>query len=466
MIPETFTDYPKAASDNAQKAIDWRNKYGREVVKGGTRIGWTRAAQLAKREAISLDTVKRMAQFNRHRKNSEVAEEYKEEPYKDRGYIAWLIWGGTEGIDWALRTVERVKKMQEEEAKAKFNYDILSDITSSENEISKLTAVLAEAGGEAVSINIASDGGEVFTGLKIAGLIEGYKGKTTSNIYGLAASISTIIALAADEVLINRFAFFMIHNSWSWFSGNKEEVKKQAKVLKEIDNILASVYVAKIKKNQKLLNNSEEETYNFITGLMSKETFLSSAKAIELGLVDGYIKEPSAALESTAISNTTNSVFYNKLPNNFNLNNNMEKKGIFKNILAAFGFGKDEALEALATLDSPQNMEYKEEEEEKKAMEMKEEDSAAMKEKKAMEEKLKAMEEEGAEKDKALEMMKEELEILKEELKMMKEEKEAIVASVETSASYALEGTVVESSIFSPELQKKLNKKFNKAFNK
>ena len=199
---------------------------------------------------------------------------------------------------------------------------------------------------------------------------------------------------------------------------------------------------------------------------MSKETFLSSAKAIELGLVDGYIKEPSAALESTAISNTTNSVFYNKLPNNFNLNNNMEKKGIFKNILAAFGFGKDEALEALATLDSPQNMEYEEEEEEKKAMEMKEEDSAAMKEKKAMEEKLKAMEEEGAEKDKALEMMKEELEILKEELKMMKEEKEAIVASVETSASYALEGTVVESSIFSPELQKKLNKKFNKAFNK
>ena len=466
MIPETFTDYPKAASANAQKAIDWRNKYGREVVKGGTRIGWTRAAQLAKREAISLDTVKRMAQFNRHRKNSEVAEEFKEEPYKDRGYIAWLIWGGTEGIDWALRTVERVKKMQEAEAKAKFNYDILSDITNSEAEISKLTSVLSEAGGEAISINIASDGGEVFTGLKIAGLIEAYEGETTSNIYGLAASISTIIALAADKVLINRFAFFMIHNSWSWFSGNKEEVKKQAKVLKEIDNILASVYVAKIKKNQKLLNNSEEETYNFITSLMSKETFLSSAKAIELGLVDGYIEEPSAELETTAISNTTNSVFYNKLPK-FNLKNNMEKKGIFKNILAAFGFGKDEALEALATLDSPQNMEYKEEEEEKKAMEMKEEeDSAAMKEKKAMEEKLKAMEEEGAEKDRALEMMKEELEVLKEELKVMKEEKEAVVASVENSASYALEGTVVKNSIFSPEVQKKLNKKFSKAFNK
>jgi len=379
------------------------------------------------------------------------------------------LWGGTEGVDWALRTVEQVKKM--EETKAKYKYDILSDITNSEAEIAKLTTVLAEAGGEDITINIASDGGEVFTGLKIAGLIEAYEGSTTSNIYGLAASISTIIALAADRVLINRFAFFMIHNSWSWFSGNKEDVERQTATLEDIDKILASVYVAKIKKNNKLVNNSEEETYNFITDLMSKETFLSSAKAIEIGLVDGYIEEPSAAIETTAITNTTNSVFYNKLPNK--LNNNMEKKGIFKNILAAFGFGKDEALEALATLDSPQNMDYKEEEdsaamkeEEDSAAMKEEEDSAAMKEKKAMEEKLKAMEEEKLVADEAMKMLKEELEVMKEELKVMKEEKEAVVASVESSASYALGQAEIKASIFSPELQKKLNQKFSKAFNK
>jgi len=460
MAQENYTNYPKAASANAQKALDYREKYGREVVKGGTRIGWIRANQLANREAISLDTVKRMAQFNRHRENSEISKEFKEEPYKDRGFISWLLWGGTEGVDWALRTVEQVKKM--EETKAKYKYDILSDITNSEAEIAKLTTVLAEAGGEDITINIASDGGEVFTGLKIAGLIEAYEGSTTSNIYGLAASISTIIALAADRVLINRFAFFMIHNSWSWFSGNKEDVERQTATLEDIDKILASVYVAKIKKNNKLVNNSEEETYNFITDLMSKETFLSSAKAIEIGLVDGYIEEPSAAIETTAITNTTNSVFYNKLPNK--LNNNMEKKGIFENILAAFGFGKDEALEALATLDSPQNMDYKEEED--SAAMKEEEDSAAMKEKKAMEEKLKAMEEEKLVADEAMKMLKEELEVMKEELKVMKEEKEAVVASVESSASYALGQAEIKASIFSPELQKKLNQKFSKAFNK
>ena len=48
---------------------------------------------------------------------------------------------------------------------------------------------------------------------------------------------------------------------------------------------------------------------------MAKETFLSSARAIELGLVDGYIEEPSQDLENTAIKNTNNSIFYNKVVN-------------------------------------------------------------------------------------------------------------------------------------------------------
>lgn len=107
---ETFNDYPKSATNNAKKALEWRDKYGRDVVKGGTEVGWQRANQLAKREAISKDVVKRMAQFNRHRKNSEVNPKYKSEPWKDRGYIAWLIWGGDEGIDWAIRKTEQWKR--------------------------------------------------------------------------------------------------------------------------------------------------------------------------------------------------------------------------------------------------------------------------------------------------------------------------------------------------------------------
>ena len=110
---QTYNDYPKAASKNAQKAIDWKEKYGRDVVTAGTEVGWQRAHQLAKGESLSEDVVSRMAQFNRHRKNSTIAPEFKDEPWKDKGYVAWLIWGGDEGVDWAMETMDKIKAAEE-----------------------------------------------------------------------------------------------------------------------------------------------------------------------------------------------------------------------------------------------------------------------------------------------------------------------------------------------------------------
>lgn len=101
-IDEKVFKVPSGAKGNAQKVLDWKEKYGSEV-KGMTPVGWARARQLASKSEIGLSTVRRMAAFNRHRKNADVAPEYKSEPWKDRGYVAWLGWGGTSGIDWAVR---------------------------------------------------------------------------------------------------------------------------------------------------------------------------------------------------------------------------------------------------------------------------------------------------------------------------------------------------------------------------
>ena len=106
---EMFDDYPQTATNNAKRMIEWREKYGRDVVKGGTEVGWQRANQLAKREAISADVVSRMAQFNRHRDNATIADEYKDEPWKDRGFVAWNLWGGTAGVDWAIKKMEELR---------------------------------------------------------------------------------------------------------------------------------------------------------------------------------------------------------------------------------------------------------------------------------------------------------------------------------------------------------------------
>jgi hypothetical protein len=105
---ETYNDYPEAAKNNACKVLRWRDEHGDEV-KGMTRVGWTRANQLCGGENISESTIARMAAFARHRKNADVAPEFKSTPWKDRGYVAWLGWGGTTGIEWASRKLESIR---------------------------------------------------------------------------------------------------------------------------------------------------------------------------------------------------------------------------------------------------------------------------------------------------------------------------------------------------------------------
>ena len=106
---QSYDDYPQAARDNACKVLRWRDEYGDEV-DGMTRVGWIRANQLCNGEMISEETIARMSGFERHRDNSEIAEEYKGTPWKDRGYVAWLGWGGTEGIEWASRKLEQIRQ--------------------------------------------------------------------------------------------------------------------------------------------------------------------------------------------------------------------------------------------------------------------------------------------------------------------------------------------------------------------
>ena len=106
---EGYKDYPQSATNNAKRMIAWREKYGRDEVKGGTAVGWQRAASLAKRESLSAETVGRMAAFNRHKKNSTVDPKYKDTPWKDKGYVAWNLWGGTSGVNWAIKKMESIR---------------------------------------------------------------------------------------------------------------------------------------------------------------------------------------------------------------------------------------------------------------------------------------------------------------------------------------------------------------------
>lgn len=109
---------PKSAIKDAQKVLDWKEKYGDEV-KGMTQTGWTRARQIASGKPLSLDIIKRISQFERHEKNKTINPKFKDSPWKDNGYVAWLGWGGDSAIlTWSKRVIEKTEKKENSILKA------------------------------------------------------------------------------------------------------------------------------------------------------------------------------------------------------------------------------------------------------------------------------------------------------------------------------------------------------------
>ena len=97
---ETYNDYPKAAQNNAKRALKWVEKNGWGSC--GEATGKNRANQLAKGENISRDTIARMASFKRHQQNKDV-------PYSEGcGGLMWDAWGGDAGINWAIRKLKQI----------------------------------------------------------------------------------------------------------------------------------------------------------------------------------------------------------------------------------------------------------------------------------------------------------------------------------------------------------------------
>ena len=100
LFVDSYNDYPKKASENAQIALDYADKNGWGDC--GTPVGKIRANQLAKGENISRDTIARMAAFERHRQNSD------SQLGDGCGRLMWLAWGGDEGIEWASRKLKQI----------------------------------------------------------------------------------------------------------------------------------------------------------------------------------------------------------------------------------------------------------------------------------------------------------------------------------------------------------------------
>ncbi|MGE7468916.1 hypothetical protein ACQKLX_05730 [Bosea sp. NPDC003192] len=88
---------PLRVAENAGKGLRLRREFNR----GGTVIGVACARDLSNRRKLSTETVERMVSYFARHALDKQAKGFGDSKEPSAGYIAWLLWGGDEGCNWA-----------------------------------------------------------------------------------------------------------------------------------------------------------------------------------------------------------------------------------------------------------------------------------------------------------------------------------------------------------------------------
>ncbi|HAI75764.1 MAG TPA: hypothetical protein DCM08_05905 [Microscillaceae bacterium] len=134
-----------------------------------------------------------------------------------------------------------------------------------------------------IILRIHSPGGDVLEGFAIYDYIKAEKDlRFTAQIDGIAASMMSIVMLAAGTIKMNKYARIMTHNPSAYGQGNEEQLAAVVKLLQDVKDDMANIYAKKtgIDKQEiieKWLGNADH--------------WVGSAKALEIGLVDEVVDD-------------------------------------------------------------------------------------------------------------------------------------------------------------------------------
>jgi len=139
-----------------------------------------------------------------------------------------------------------------------------------------------ENAADSLEIEIHSPGGSVLDGHRIYNAITKMRERgvhVTAKIDTLAASMASVIAMAADKVQIVSNGRMMIHEVSSITAGNAEDHANAAKLLDDMSEQIAEIYANK--------TNGDKGK---IRKLMKKETWMNAEQALEAGFADEILK--------------------------------------------------------------------------------------------------------------------------------------------------------------------------------
>lgn len=144
--------------------------------------------------------------------------------------------------------------------------------------VKRIDAALRAIGDREVTVYINSPGGDMFEGIAIYNRLREHSQKVTTKVLGMAASAASIIYLAGTERQVASSAFLMIHNCWTFLSGNRHYLRDVADDMQEFDAAMADLYA-----------ETSGQHVEDMAELMDDETFIRGKRALELGLATGLL---------------------------------------------------------------------------------------------------------------------------------------------------------------------------------
>lgn len=144
-----------------------------------------------------------------------------------------------------------------------------------------------------IRLRVNSGGGDVFEGLAIYNLLAQHKARVEATVVGLAASIASVIVMAANKIIIAQNAMLMIHNAWGRAVGSKDDMAAMGDLLDKIDGQIADLYVSRTKL-------ARED----VVAMMAAETWMTGQEAKDKGFADEIIlnKEPEQQPDAKALA--------------------------------------------------------------------------------------------------------------------------------------------------------------------
>jgi ATP-dependent protease ClpP protease subunit len=138
-----------------------------------------------------------------------------------------------------------------------------------------------------LDVHVNSCGGDCFDGLTIYNSIKAHKGRVSTIVDGIAASIASIIIQAADERVMRSGSMAMIHEAAGLCVGNAAEMAKMTETLDKVSGNLASVYAARC--------GGPAASWR---AAMKAETWYTAEEAVAAGLADRVGTQPAALPDS------------------------------------------------------------------------------------------------------------------------------------------------------------------------